>query len=191
MSDIPCREPLIFAAGDTLNFKRFLRDYLPSAGWSLSYQVRGGARGDDEVAFDSTADVDEHEVTVDAATTSLWLPGDYVLVGYAVNGEERHQVYYGELTVTANLGTDANDAVVTTHAQRMIALIERQLEELAAHSLQDSNIQQTEIRRVQRMDLERQLALNKEIRANEIAHENVQQGRPSGLKITPMFRILG
>jgi hypothetical protein len=187
------REPLTFAVGDTLCFKRFLRDYLPINGWSLTYEIRLGNGGDNAIAFNSAPDVSNtcHVLTVTADITAGWLPGDCVLAGYAVNGAARHQIYIGELTLTPNLDTGANDVDLTTHAQRMIPLLEKALEQMALHSIQDSDIQQVEIRRAKRMDLEKQLALNKEIRRNEIAVENVRNGRPSGDRIVPQFNIVG
>jgi hypothetical protein len=188
MPDIEKREPLVFACGDSLVFERALRDFLPSAGWTLHYQLRG-VNGEQAVPdFTSTASGDVHLIDVDGFAAAVE-PGDYLLVGYAVNGAERHQIYYGELTLSANLGGNASAPDQTTHAQRMIPLLEAQLERLAQHELDDSNVQQTEFRRVKRLDLERQLGINKEIRANEIAAQNVRNGRGSGREVRTIFAI--
>ena len=184
------REPLTFSAGDTLIFERYLPGYTPSNGWALEYAITGGVFGDQPVLFSSAPDGDRHLVTVLDSVTAAWLPGCYVLTGYAVNNTTRTQVYYGEFVVTVNALTAAPAAPVTTHAQRMIPLIELQLEKLATHDVADSTVEQTEIRRAARLDLERQLALNKEIRNNEIACENVRNGRPSGNKIVPKMNVM-
>jgi hypothetical protein len=186
------REPLELAVGDTLAFQRYLPDYLPSNGWSLLYQISGYPIGTPAPEFTSTPDVTNtiHQILVGEAVTAGWLECHCVLTGYAVSAIERHQFYYAELTLAANLGTGTNQVVVTTHAQRMIPLLEAQLEALAAHSLQDTTIQQTEIRRLKRMDLEKQLGYNKELRMNEIEVENVRNGRPSGNKIRPVMNIV-
>ena len=181
---------MIFAAGDTLSFQRYLRDYLPTDGWSLFYEIRGGANGDQAVQFTSTASGDNHVITVVPAITAGWLTGVYVLVGYAVSTTERHQIYYGELVLQPNLGTAKNDADVTTHYQRMVALIEAQLEILAKNALVETDIERTRIMRVKRLDLEQQLAINKHLRQNEIAVENVRNGRPSGNQITSVAEIV-
>ena len=72
----------------------------------------------------------------------------------------------------------------------MISLIEAALEKLAAHALDMTNVEQTEIHRVKRLDLERQLGINKHIRMDEIAQENIRNGRPSGNKIVSQFNII-
>jgi hypothetical protein len=72
----------------------------------------------------------------------------------------------------------------------MILLIEKQLEVLAAHALQDTTVQQTNIRRAMRNDLEKQLAINKHIRMDEIAQQNLRNGRPSGNKIVSQMNIV-
>lgn len=186
------REPLIFAVGDTLSFERYLPDYLPTAGWSLLYEIRGGAAGDDAVQFTSTVDGNRFKIEVPTSITTPWVPGDYILVGYAVNAGlvERHQFYYAEITLTPNLG-DGGSGAPTTHAQRMIPLIEAQLEQLAMHVMDATTVEKTELIRVKRDALEKQLAWNKTIRNNEIALENVANGRPSGSKIVTQFNIVG
>jgi hypothetical protein len=181
---------MIFAAGDTLLFQRHLRDYQPSDGWSLLYQIRGGVTGDAACQFTSTALGELHEISVANTVTAGWLTGAYVLVGYAVSSTERHQIYYGELRIQPNLGTAKNDAVVTTHYQRMVTILEQQLEQLAQNILVETNIERTQILRVDREKLERQLAVNKELRANEIACENVRNGRPSGNVIQGVGQIV-
>ena len=181
------QEPQTFAAGDTLIFQRYLRDYSPANGWSLLYEVRGNGQ---PITFVSAALGDYHGIQVDPAVTSLWAPAECVLAGYAVNGAERHQIYYGEFQIFPNEGSAQNVQPQTTHAQRMISLIEASLEKLAAHALETTNIEQTEIVRVKRLDLERQLAINKHIRMDEISQENIRAGRPSGNKIASQFNII-
>ena len=190
--EIPTQEPQTFAIGDTLTWTKTLADYLPADGWSLAYEIRGGANGDVAVQFaSSVTNVTDHLISVLPAVTGLWIPGYFVLAGFAVNvSGERHQIYIGQLTLTPNLGNAANDSDVTTHCQRMIKLIEQQLEILAAHSIQDSNVEQTEIRRVKRKELEEQLAWNKELRRSEIAQQNAANGLPNGNKISPSFNII-
>lgn len=189
------REPLEFSQGDTLCFDKYLPDYLPSKGWALLYEIRSSQQPTNPaIQINSTPDVTNtyHKILVAEGITAGWLAGDALMVGYAVNAGtgQRHQVYYGTLNLTPNLGTAGNNVDVSTHAQRMIPILEKQLEELAQHSMDDSNVQQVEIRRVKRMDLEKQLAWNKQLRQNEIAVENVANGRPSGNKVVPIFNLI-
>ena len=188
---IATREPFQFAIGDTLIFQRYLADYLPPDGWALTYEIRGGASAvSNPVTFSSTTSGSYHLINVAAETTATWLAGDYDLAGYAVLAStgERHQIFRAQLTLQANLGA-GDDAPVTTHAQRMIPLLEAQLERLAAHELDSTNIQQTEIQRVKRETLLGQLKYYRELRAHEIAVEQVRNGFSSGRIIPPTFKI--
>lgn len=192
MTDIAqCREPLIFSIGDTMLFKRYLPDYLPSDGWSLTYSIRGGANSGNSLTFNSTTDGTNYTVTVLSSVTSTWVAGQYILVGFAVNGATRHQIYYAELTLTPNAiaSRDVPNVDVLTHAQKMIVSLQTQLESLAQNVLQDSTVQGTELRRVRRKEMLELLQFYQEKVANEAALENVRNGRPSGQKIVPQFNI--
>lgn len=186
------REPELVESGDTIAFRRILGDFLPANGWSLLYQVSGYPEGVSAPQFESTPDPTNtiHEIVIADTVTAQWLSGQYTLTGYAVGNGERHEIYAGAITIATNKGTGTSQGPTTTHAQRMITMIEGQLEALAAHSLQDTDIQQTEIRRLKRLDLERQLALNKEIRDGEIAVENARNRRPTGARIIPQANIV-
>lgn len=188
------REPILFTQGDTLAFNKYLPDFLPSAGWALLYEIRSSDQPTNPaIQIQSTPDATNtfHEINVAVGITAGWLAGDAIMVGYVVNTDgTRHQIYYNNLEILPNLGTNTNAVDLSTHAQRMIPIIEKQLEELAAHSMDDSNVQSVEIRRVKRMELEKQLAWNKQLRQNEIAVANVTAGRPSGNKVVPVFNII-
>lgn len=190
MADVQRREPEIFVCGDTLLFERYLRDYLPSDGWSLLYEIRGGASTTNQpITFTSTASGDFHLIQVNnfAAEANA---GVYELVGYAVNGAERHQIYDGQLNLLPN-GTSVDDsAPVKTHAQKMIEMLEAGLERLAAHEIDESNVERAQFIRAKRLDLEKQLAINKEIRANELKMERIRNGQHSGQFIRPRLEIV-
>jgi hypothetical protein len=187
---IPRSEPDTLSAGDSIWFEKFFGSYLPQDGWQLEYVIRGDVGGQ-PISFASTPNNDYHLLTVPEATTATWVPGPYVLQGFAVNAANnwRHEIYYGEFTIYPN-GQGPDTAPVTTHAQRMIPLLEASLEQLAVMTVENSNVEQQELQRVKRKDLEDQLARNKEIRANEVGHENIRSGRPSGNKIVSQFNIV-
>lgn len=191
------REPLTLSAGDELVFQRFLADYLPSNGWTLSYDVKGGPGGSGgapAISFNTTADSTGTYYLVDvaAAATAAWPSGSYVMTGYVTLTAtgERHQVYYNEFLISPNFASPTNDVDVRTHSQKMIALLEAALEANATSYIHASTVQQSTFIREKRMELEKQLGYNKELRANEIALENVRNGQPSGNRIIPQFRIV-
>lgn len=190
-------EPLTFSIGDTLRFNRYFPQYLPSNGWQLQYQIRGQAgkqAGLQKVEFDSTPDATNmiHEITVAAATTAVWAAGEYLLAGYAVNAglATRHEIYENALILTPNFDSPQDNVDVRTHAQKMICSLEEMALVLAAQTIQATTVQQTEIVRIKRAELDRQLAFYREYRRNEVALENVRNGRPSGNNIVPQMNVV-
>jgi hypothetical protein len=133
----PAREPIQFTAGDTLTFLRSLSAFPASDGWSLLYELRGQAQ---PIEFASTASGEGHKILVDAATTALWLPGDYILAGYATNGNERHQIYYGDLQLAANLPAVSGDESEKTFSQKMVEMLEGLLLKSAQGGLLEARI---------------------------------------------------
>lgn len=181
------REPVQIAQGDTIQFQRSLELYPPANGWSLIYAMRGGAQA---IEFVSAAVDNYHQVYVAPAVTELWLPGDYTLEGWATNGVDRFPIYLAQLKVTPDLATAPGDVVVKTHAQRMLQGLEKQLEALAQNVLDRTNVEGTEIQRVQRKALYELRAKYLRERQSEIARERAQSGRPSGRKLNGVFRIV-
>ncbi len=191
---VASREPDRFTVGDTLAFQRFFRDYLPSAGWAMLYEIRGGASAvEGAVEFTSTDDGDYHRLNVPAEVTAAWLPGDFTLVGYVVHAElaERHQVYLGELTLIPDLGTGTDDAAVKSFDAEMIEAIQAQLLRLAAHELDDSTVQGAEFRRAKRTELEGQLKYHRERQAYLEDQMRIRNGLSSNRLVAPTFRITG
>lgn len=78
-------------AGDTLAHAVTLTDYPASAGWVLAYRLVPRAAGT-AYAFTSTADGDDHAITVAAATTANWAAGNYTAAAYVTLGTERYSV---------------------------------------------------------------------------------------------------
>lgn len=96
MTDTLTKLPPTITAGDSLAFTISLSDYLASAGWSLSY-VLLNASG--KINLSSTADGDDHSVSIVAAVTADYSPGDYKYTSFATNGTERHTVESGNVTI--------------------------------------------------------------------------------------------
>ena len=188
MSETNWREPAQIAQGDTINFTRRLPDFPASAGWSLLYALRGNGQA---IEFTSTPSGDNHVVLVAAATTETWLPGKYVLAGWAVFTDgTRNQIYLAPFELTPDLATAAPDVNVTTHAQRMLALIETQLEALAANVLDMTDVEGTRIQRAKRAELFQQRAHYRHERKGEIARARAKAGLPTGRKIQTVLSVL-
>ena len=143
------------------------------------------------IEFTSVADGDNHSIVVLPSVSEVWLPANYQLEGFAVLASgERHQIYLGQLIVTPDLAAAAPDVAVTTHYQRMVALLQSQLEKLAVNALQRTSVEQTEIDRVRRLDLQRQLQINVRGRQGEIAIERAKNRQPSQRKIRTVLAVM-
>lgn len=100
----PFREPSLIRAGDTVTWERYFPLYEATGGYTLAYtiinrtvtyQVNGG-----EVVPNGNA----FTVTIPAATTANWLPGQYRWQAYISDGNgNRYTVAEGVLEITPNL----------------------------------------------------------------------------------------
>jgi len=179
------QEPLQITAGDTVSFLKTLGDYPAGAGWGLTYEASGAVNYE----FTSVASGNSHQLTVAAAITAGWLPGDYQLLGYAVNAgtAERRQIYQASLTIRANIPAGA--AAPQTHAQKMIALIEAVQLGKAGHDILESDIEGSKIVRLSPQQLREERAYWVRIRDGEIDAERAAAGLPNRNKIKPRFQV--
>lgn len=178
------REPLLLAAGDTVCFKRQLRQYSSSQGWQLEYTAVGGGS---LIEWVSSADADgiSFDINIPAATTAQYVPGNYDLEGFAVNTQtgERYSIYFNQLTVGPKLQAVQPGQDVRTHAQRMLDYTEATLEKMAQHDLNDSSTEGVELHRkkLQEMTDLRDRYL-REVQ-NEQDKLNARTGKPNRRKI--------
>ncbi len=178
-------EPQTLAAGDTISFLKSLSDYLPSAGWSLLYELAG----DLNYQFTSTASGESHQLTVAAAVTALWVPGEYELSGYAVNAGtgERVQIYQARLVVTPNVAT--GETAPRSHAAKMVELIEAVMLGKAAHDILESDIEASRIKRISPAELRTEYSFWKAQLSSEEDAARAAHGLPNRRKIKPRFQI--
>lgn len=101
-ADIPDREPTEITAGDTVKWNKSLTDYKASDSWVLAYVVIGQ---NGRYVITTTTSGDNHAITMLAATTAVWVAGDYSVRGYVTKGAEQYTVYEGKLKVKPNLIT--------------------------------------------------------------------------------------
>jgi len=150
--DIERREPVLFAAGDTLLFQKHLAEFPRSQGWSLEYilyDVKGQPTG---IVLNSGAPPDgsdDHLIESDNFAANLERD-EYILAGYANNaasapdgGAERHQIYRGELQLTDNLPAGATLEDQRTFAEKMIGHLEHKLHRLESYDLTETDVQRT------------------------------------------------
>lgn len=107
MVDVATKEPTKVFAGDTITWKKSLSDYLPSDGWSMTYVlVNSGAK----ITFNTTADGDDHLVSVDTTTSAGWAAGTYRWTSFLIKDSDRYSYEYGEIEIKPDvIAGDAYD----------------------------------------------------------------------------------
>jgi hypothetical protein len=124
---VPTKEPTEHQAGNSLVWDKTVDDY-PATLWTLTYYIRGSIVGGFTQSIVASADGDGYSVSVTAATTSIWVAGDYWLIGYVSNATERFEVYRGNLKILADATQETNfDG--RTYNQRCLDAINRMIEE--------------------------------------------------------------
>ncbi|MEY2686550.1 MAG: hypothetical protein RL375_748 [Pseudomonadota bacterium] len=91
-------------AGDTLNFLTSGGDYPAGSGWSLVYKLIPRTAGPSVISFSSSAEGDDHRVTVASTTTANWTAGTYSWAVYASRSGERHTLQTGTTQIMADPG---------------------------------------------------------------------------------------
>lgn len=120
---IPTAEPERFTAGDTVSFTLSLGDYPASAGWALSFHVKG-VRG---LNVNATPQGDSFLVTLPAASTAMLPAGAYQWATVVKRDLERYTVREGALVVDPDVAS-ATDGALQPHAEKALAMIEAVLE---------------------------------------------------------------
>jgi hypothetical protein len=179
------------AAGDTLTFMRRLPAYPAGSGWNLTYELTSAAGP--AIQFQSTASGNDHLVTVAAAVTALWVAGEYVLTGYAVNvgSGERYQIFFpAPFIVLPNTAGGQPDAAQPTHCQKMITNLEATLEQMSQDDLQDTSIAGTQFRSEKREDIKKLLNIYYGERRQEVDAQRARDGQPNRNKIKLRLNVM-
>lgn len=179
----PTIEPGSIAAGDTLAFTRELADYPASAGWVLSYALRGLAGA---INFTASASGAIHAVTVAASVTATWPAGRYLWSAYVSKAGERYEVGTGQLVVRPNLAAAAS-LDTRGHARKVLDAIEAVLEGRATRDQEEYSIGDRSLKRTPLADL---VMLRQRYRAEVNREEEAARlaaGLPSGRRVFVRF----
>lgn len=135
-------EPSFFTAGETVEWTKALPDY-PSGTWTLKYALQAPGRTLIAVTAANEPDL-SYSIAILAATSASYAAGSYTWTAYVEAGPARHVVARGSISILASplamLGS--------THATRMLALIEAALEGRIPNGLESTNIDGQQIDRI-------------------------------------------
>lgn len=179
-ADIPITEPLEITAGDTLTWKKYINDYIPSDGWTLKYSF---VNSTGKIDIESTADENYHLISETSATTQLWAPGLYQWKSYVENADsDRYTIATGTIEIKADLTQQEDGLDTRSHAKIMLDAIEDVLEGAGTAKSIDivsKNLGSQSITR----DREKLMQWRNYYRAEynlELRRERVKQGHSSG-----------
>lgn len=109
----------ILYAGDTLEFTTSTPDFPAGSGWTLKIRLAPRATGV-EIDIASTADGDDHLVSVPATTTAAWSAGWYTATVYVEKGAERYTLERVQVEVRAASTTLADGSDGRGQAERAV-----------------------------------------------------------------------
>lgn len=118
---IPTSQPLTLRQGDTLAFTQSISDFAASDGWTLTY-VFSPLGGGQPITFSSTNSGGLHLLSVAAATTLGWPPGEYTGQAYVSKAAERYSVECKPIEIFPDL-TVADQADPRTTARKILDFI--------------------------------------------------------------------
>lgn len=176
-------------AADTLQFTTSIADYPASDGWTLKFRLIPRTSGD---AIEITAaaaddDPDAYEVSVSAATTAGWVPGDYSWAAwvekdvekFTVDGWVSHdQRYRGGASIAIKPDPRTVAAFDNrSHARKVLDAIEAVIENRATLDQEEYTINGRSLKRTPLDDL---VGLRRRYQ-NEVATEDAAERVAQGL----------
>lgn len=188
---IQSREAERFSAGDTLTWKKWLPTFLPSDGWSLLYVLTDENAVEQCTITSLPGSGDEnnwHVIDVDNFMPTL-AQGSYILTGYAVNGAQRRQIYYGWFYCTPDFVAGTAKSPQTTFAQQMITALQSKLIAMEAATLKMTEVQRNRFEKEDIPQVLDRLKYWMEKRRSEIQVARSRNGLPPGNVAQPLFNI--
>lgn len=167
--------PSVVYAGDSFLVELSNVSDYPAPTWTLTANFRGF--GLSQIDFTSSANGSYHRFTVAAATTQIWIPGDYDGVIYATNGTDVVTVWAGKLTVKPDLAAAGENFDTRSHARKCLDAIKSVLEGKASRDAIATTIAGQSITRMSFDELLRA----KSYYEQEVAQEERQAAASMGL----------
>jgi hypothetical protein len=143
---IPTSEPAQIRAGETLSFKITLADYPASEDWVITYTLRALNSSATKIEFASSADGDDHLVTVPFEETAGWLPAKYAGAAIVSDGTTKTQVRTVRLTVLPDISAQEGD--IRSQARKTLDNINAVIEGRASSTLLNSEVEGTNLSRI-------------------------------------------
>ncbi len=176
--------PTIWNAGDTLKWDVSIPDYPADDGWTLTYEVKSKTSSISTIT--ASADGEAYTVTVGAATSSGYSPGEYQYAAYVTKSGERFTVDTGRIKILKDF-EDAGNYDGRDHAEVVLDAIEAVLETRATKDQESYSIAGRSLSRTPIEDL---LALRDRYKAEVVANrraDQISRGLGSSARIRTRF----
>jgi len=175
-------EPLEITAGDRVTWELYLPEYLPADGWTLKYALRGPS----VIDLSAMANGQSHLIDVPGNTTKDFIPGSYSWARYVQKADgSRETITTGRMVIAPDLVATGANYDGSSHAERVLAAIERVIEGRAAKGDQEL---QFDGKRLTKMTVAELLNLRQHYR-NELRKEREKQLRKSGRRTGRIIRF--
>ena len=182
---IPEITPSEIILGDTLTFKIYVPDYLPSDSWVMSYAfVKTGTR----ITITGSDNGDGfHLITASAATTAAYTAGDYKWQSYVTKAAERFAVSSGTTKLVSNFATQSSGLDTRSHVKKTLDALEAMIEGKASSDQMAYTINGRSITRMSPDDLIKWRSHYKYEYKVELEAEKLAQGLSTSNKIRIRF----
>lgn len=138
-STTPRTEPQFIAAGDAVEWIRYLPDF-PATTYTLKYVLQGPV----VITFSASNDAGNFLISLTSAVTREWTPGLYRLAAYVVNSgstiQKQVSTAFQRVTITPNLASKPNGASPATFAERALATIEATILQLTSRAVVQASV---------------------------------------------------
>jgi hypothetical protein len=180
---IPIIEPASVVAGDTITWLIATPDFPASAGWVLGYVLINAAG---KITLTSSADGDDHLISISAATSAAYAAGDYTWQSAATLGTARHTIARGSLKIRPNLAAEAAGFEARSTARKALDDLRSALVTWLASNgqVQEYEIAGRRMKYASAADIQARISLVE----REVAREDAAEKLAAGLN--PARRIL-
>ncbi len=176
-------EPEKVVAGDSVSWTITDSEH-PGPTWAISYALVNS--DGDHRTLTSTANVEEHTVTLTPAQTADWQPGTYTWQRYANDGSDRVTTGSGSIEVAADLQPGSVD--LRTTAKQILDAIDAVLKGKASQDQLTYSLNGRSLTRMTWADLIAARSHFKREVDREEAAARVAAGQPSGKTLRVRFQ---
>ena len=176
--------PPAITAGDAANWRLVLPLYHASDGWAASYVL---VKATNQITINTSADGDDHLVSIASSTTASWPPGVYNYALYATKDGDRQSLAYGTVEITPDFASATGGMDARTPAERRLESLENTYDTLAARHLASKSGGSFSTTDKELTELREQINKQRAVVVSERRKKQIREGKRPGTKIKVRF----